>query len=370
MSDSSNDRNSEEVASDEEPSVFFRNSEIKTLSNIMVDSGKKGRKTADQILTTVKQHSKESDDDDSYGVDNGKLMSNHKFKVYEISEAEEQSENEKSEKDSYQSSSGSDGNDDHFDVDGPVQLVKVSQDLSTFEVCEEGLKVLRSIKDDIGIVSLAGAQRTGKSFALNMLLDKLGGKGFKVSPSTASCTQGIWIWGKPTYVESRNMQVLLLDTEGSGSIDKNSTHDGKIFALVVLISSFFIYNSFGAIDENAINNLSLAAKLSKNIAVRAGKGVSEDEIIANFTPKFLWLLRDFVLELKENGHMITENEYLESKLDNYTEVKTALIKFFRMRELITMVRPVDDEYRLANLNNITYDKLRPQFRQKAEILKK
>lgn len=166
------------------------------------------------------------------------------------------------------------------------------------------------------------------------------------------------------------MHVLLLDTEGSGSIDKSSTHDGKIFALVVLISSFFLYNSFGAIDENAINNLSLAAKLSTNIAVRAGKGVSEDELIANFTPKFLWILRDFVLELKEDGHNITENEYLESKINNYTDVKTALVKFFKMRELITMIRPSNDEKQLANLNKVAFENLRPQFKQKAEVLRK
>mmetsp|Transcript_18854 Transcript_18854/g.18523 ORF Transcript_18854/g.18523 Transcript_18854/m.18523 type:complete len:372 (-) Transcript_18854:431-1546(-) len=230
------------------------------------------------------------------------------------------------------------------------------------------MKVLKSIKGDIGVVSLAGAQRTGKSFALNMLLDKLGGKGFKVSPSTDSCTQGIWIWGTPTFVKSRNMHVILLDTEGSGSIDKNSTHDGKIFALVVLISSFFIYNSFGAIDENAINNLSLAAKLSTNIAVRAGKGISEDELISNFTPKFLWLLRDFVLEMKENGHRITENEYLDSRINNYTEVKTALVKFFKMRELMTMVRPSNDEHQLANLNKVDFNDLRPKFQTKAKLL--
>jgi hypothetical protein len=166
------------------------------------------------------------------------------------------------------------------------------------------------------------------------------------------------------------MHVLLLDTEGSGSIDKSSTHDGKIFALVVLISSFFVYNSFGAIDENAINNLSLAAKLSTNIAVRAGKGVSEDELIANFTPKFLWLLRDFVLELKEDGHNITENEYLESKINNYTEVKTALVKFFKMRELMTMIRPSNDEAQLANLNKVKFDDLRPKFKTRAEVLRR
>jgi len=45
------------------------------------------------------------------------------------------------------------------------------------------------------------------------------------------------------------MHVFLLDTEGSGSTERNTTHDAKIFALVVLLSSLFVYNSMGAIDE-------------------------------------------------------------------------------------------------------------------------
>ena len=67
------------------------------------------------------------------------------------------------------------------------------------------------------------------------------------------------------------MHVFLLDTEGSGSTDRNSTHDAKIFSLVVLLSSLFVYNSMGAIDERAINSLSLAAELSSNIAIWANK---------------------------------------------------------------------------------------------------
>ena len=54
------------------------------------------------------------------------------------------------------------------------------------------------------------------------------------------------------------------------------------------------------------------------------------------TPKFLWLLRDFALELKENGRVITENEYLESRLSNFfffinernKRVREALLKYF------------------------------------------
>lgn len=65
------------------------------------------------------------------------------------------------------------------------------------------------------------------------------------------------------------MHIVLLDTEGSGSLQKNQTHDAKIFALVVLLSSLFIFNSMQTIDENAISCLSLAAELSNFIKLRS-----------------------------------------------------------------------------------------------------
>lgn len=175
------------------------------------------------------------------------------------------------------------------------------------------------------------------------------------------------------------MHVFLLDTEGSGSTEWNTTHDAKIFALVVLLSSLFVYNSMGAIDERAINSLSLAAELSSNIAIWANKklGQTKEDVLSNFTPNFLWLLRDFVLEMKEDGRNITENEYLENWLDFYNWsnneknkwVREALIKFFKRWECMTMVRPVEEETDLVNLNNLSYDDLWDEFKRKADILK-
>ena len=95
------------------------------------------------------------------------------------------------------------------------------------------------------------------------------------------------------------------------------------------------------------------------------------------TPKFLWLLRDFALELKENGRAITENEYLESRLSNFSKstnernrkVREALLKYFQQRELLTMVRPVEDEYMLGKMDKLGWDEFREEFRIKASILK-
>ena len=38
------------------------------------------------------------------------------------------------------------------------------------------------------------------------------------------------------------MHLIFIDTEGSASPDRGSTHDAKIFALVVLISSYLVYS--------------------------------------------------------------------------------------------------------------------------------
>ena len=95
------------------------------------------------------------------------------------------------------------------------------------------------------------------------------------------------------------------------------------------------------------------------------------------TPKFLWLLRDFALELKENGRVITENEYLESRLSNFSKstnernkrVREALLKYFQQRELLTLVRPVEDEMQLGKLNKMSFSEYRKEFQEKAKILK-
>jgi len=57
--------------------------------------------------------------------------------------------------------------------DKPIQLVKVDTNIGKFHLCEQGLKVLRNIEGNIGIIAFTGLYRTGKSFTLNLLLDKL-----------------------------------------------------------------------------------------------------------------------------------------------------------------------------------------------------
>lgn len=95
-------------------------------------------------------------------------------------------------------------------------------------------------------------------------------------------------------------------------MDENTNHDSRIFLFSLLLSSFFIYNSVGSIDENALNTLNLIINLAKDIQTKTG---SKAEDTSSF-PAFLWVVRDFTLMLQDkNGNKINAKEYLENALE-------------------------------------------------------
>ena len=76
-----------------------------------------------------------------------------------------------------------------------------------------------------------------------------------MGPSINPCTKGLWIWDTPIvgYTDSgEQLNVLVVDSEGIGGLDEDNNHDMRIFTLAVLLSSYFLYNSMGSIDENAL----------------------------------------------------------------------------------------------------------------------
>ena len=69
----------------------------------------------------------------------------------------------------------------------------------------------------------------------------------------------------------------------------------------MLLSSLFVYNQLGAIDEAALDRLGLVSEVSRSLAGKAAggaKAAAPDADVARFAPSFLWLLRDFYLDLR------------------------------------------------------------------------
>jgi hypothetical protein len=141
--------------------------------------------------------------------------------------------------------------------------------------------------------------RTGKSYLLNsIILDKK--NVFEVGPTTNACTKGLWLWVESDPFDKRR-EMLVIDTEGLGALDEESNHDMKIFCLSVLLSTTFIYNSFGNIDENALQTLSFVLNLLHSI--------DQDQLSSR--PHFIWVVRDFSLQLIDaDGRTITPAQYL------------------------------------------------------------
>lgn len=136
-----------------------------------------------------------------------------------------------------------------------------------YEANPEAISVLKAIEGKVAIISVAGIYRTGKSYLLNTIMLKQKG-GFGVGPTTNPKTKGIWIWGKPLIYKNEKdeiINVIVMDSEGLGSTEEDINHDLKLFSLTLLLSSMFIYNTIGAIDENAIDSLGLVLKLCDHL---------------------------------------------------------------------------------------------------------
>jgi hypothetical protein len=245
----------------------------------------------------------------------------------------------------------------------------IVNDEEKYEVTKSALAFLSTIRTDqpLGIISIAGKYRTGKSLFCNrVLLDEEPGKGFGVGSSIQACTKGIWIYTKTIEKQLNDgtvMNVLVMDSEGIGSLDADDTHDCKIFALTLLLSSFFVYNSVGSIDEPAIQNLSLVANVGKQIRIHGDKDASASDLAEVF-PSFCWIVRDFTLRLLDkNGNDINSNQYLENALtgDNSDSVKSVLRECFPTRQCMTLVRPCQEENDLQILDKIPEKKLRYEF---------
>ena len=234
----------------------------------------------------------------------------------------------------------------------------------------------------IGIISLVGKYRTGKSFLLNrVILNNKETTGFSVGPTFKPCTKGIWIWSEPIMIKNNNEEFpcFMIDTEGLGAYDEEVNHDSKIFLIAILISSLFIFNSFGTIDENAINSLSFVLDLSKTIKLKNSFKEDDKDELAQYFPYFFWLLRDFSLRLVDkNGKNITEKQYLESALENIkggenndiiqekNRVRTLIRTYFPERDCFALVRPVEEEKNLQKLQFLPDDQLRAEFLEQAK----
>lgn len=231
----------------------------------------------------------------------------------------------------------------------------------------------------LALVSVVGKYRTGKSYFLNKVLlnKKSTSKGFEVGPTINACTKGLWIWDQVLEARDsggRKVAVVVIDSEGLNSTEVDSNYDNRVFMFCLLLSSLFIYNSMGTIDENALQNINLILNLALRVKVKGGAQKPSDAEMVEAFPSFLWVLRDAFLAQEDlKGRRLTSKEYLESALKHQEGMSTTVFnknmirkqikKFFPVRDCLRFVRPVEDESLLQNLDSVDDKFLRREFKK-------
>ncbi|KAM5323993.1 guanylate-binding protein 6 isoform 2-T3 [Glossophaga mutica] len=258
-----------------------------------------------------------------------------------------------------------------FNMRAPICLVEnINGQLS---VNQKALQILDQISQPVVVVAIVGLYRTGKSYLMNCLAGQ--NHGFPLGSTVQSQTKGIWMWCVP-HPSKPNHSLVLLDTEGLGDVEKGDPkNDSWIFALAVLLSSVFIYNSMGTINHQALEQLHYVTELTELIRAKSSPTPDGDDSVefVSFFPDFVWIVRDFILELKLNDHPITEDEYLENALKlipgrgHKTQIanlpRECIRHFFPKRKCFVFYRPINDNKLLANIENVPENQLDPKFQE-------
>uniref|UniRef100_A0A8D1QB72 GB1/RHD3-type G domain-containing protein n=1 Tax=Sus scrofa TaxID=9823 RepID=A0A8D1QB72_PIG len=256
----------------------------------------------------------------------------------------------------------------------PICLIKNNNEL--LSVNQEALEILEKISQPVVVVAIVGLYRTGKSYLMNRLAGR--NHGFRVGSTVQSETKGIWMWCVP-HPSKPDRTLVLLDTEGLGDVEKGDPkNDSWIFALAVLLSSVFVYNSTNTINHQALEQLHYVAELTELIRTKSSSendGVEDCTEFVSFFPDFIWIVRDFTLDLKLHGHPVTEDEYLENALKlipgNNPKARISNLPrecirhFFPKRKCFVFDRPTHDKDLLANIENVSDDQLDPKFQEQA-----
>lgn len=245
-----------------------------------------------------------------------------------------------------------------------------------YGVDESTLQWLEGHDKPVAIVACAGKYRTGKSFLLNRLANAPAGRGFGVGGTVQACTKGLWVYKQ--FFDYKDYSIVFVDTEGIDALDADNTHDARIFTLALLLSSTFLYNSIGHIDEAAMQTLSLMTRVTQNVKVSSetdDRNCRHGVTLSSHMPHFVWILRDFALKLtSRNGSEMTPDQYLEEAVQasegdcSRSNVRDTIRTLFPNRNLVTLQRPVKDDAHIQTLET-KLNKVAAKFTSSVDALR-
>ncbi|XP_013405776.1 guanylate-binding protein 2-like [Lingula anatina] len=276
-------------------------------------------------------------------------------------------------------------------MDKPVFFIGTEN--GKLEVGKDAIAVLQNINVPVSVIGITGKYRTGKSYLMNLLFGE--SNGFALGSTIQSKTKGIWLWYRPHPLDA-NQGLVLLDTEGLSDPKKgDEKHDNQIFALAVLLSSCLVYNSMGTISDDAIRSLQyllhnclrshfpqlygFITSLTEHIKLQDTANEETGENFDGSFPVFVWVVRDFGLDLEIDDKPCTEDEYLKWALQlkagrsqairDYNYPRECITSSFKDTKCFTLCRPVEEDSKLHTLDTLNTEDLKPEFVQQSKHFK-
>lgn len=259
-------------------------------------------------------------------------------------------------------------------------------------VAHEAATMLSNHRKPLAVVCITGPARTGKSSAVNTII---GGRtprelrnplcGALVGDTTNPCTEGIHamsiqssekLWRRLNVggIEDggdggggNSFDILVLDSEGTEALNRQSHYNTNLLTLLFLISSTFVYNTKGSIDEAALEKLTTVVQAARRVMSKNSNGSAEEFSL----PAFLWLVRDFMLVLAdESGRSISSDQYLDAALRITTDMprdkamlRRDFARFFRSRGCCTVSIPHSSPDVVRQVSMVDPSLLTAEFRR-------
>ena len=172
--------------------------------------------------------------------------------------------------------------------------------------------------------------------------------------------------------EKDEFPCFIIDIFNLDINDSNS--DFKIFIIMILISSVFLFISKD-IDEDSFIHLNLILKIIKTIKIRNITEEDNNNELYRFLPNLFWILINNKIKTEDkNGNTITEKEYMENCLklinsnnehiEEINSIKSDIKNYFKDRECIVSMENDNlftyNDINDKNMRNKIIKKIKPK----------
>jgi len=262
----------------------------------------------------------------------------------------------------------------------PLQIVKIDLETNKVVLDEAELGLLEeslraSGLEQVAVVGVMGAFRTGKSFLLDLMLrylredaassvedqecvlpewtvsreapgwavkcgdTMLEGRegrapedlsGFTWRPGMEKCTEGVWVWSEvfKRKAGEEDIAVVLMDTQGAWDARMTQEQSATVFGLTTLLTSRLVYNVSRQIQQDKIDNLlyftefAQAALRTNNMTTQSPDASSKSDGLFQPFQTLEFLVRDWP-HYPEGVTVASARKMMEEHLEQYTDKNLA-----------------------------------------------